>query len=271
MKVLKIFGLVALGWPLAAAADAVRVKSPVFALDTVSDLNKTPPAMQEGTALSQNVSAVFAVDTGGLAFDYVSDTDGDGLPDWWEAHFGLDFETADALADADGDGLSNADEFRLGHSPARPDWMTGVGATLAAAGLSGVFVLDTDGPRGDRNGDGLPDWWGKLFFTTDGAPAEEDFDGDGHSNGEEFAARTNPADAADVLRMLGVERVAGSGVRIEWASRPGRRYRVLSQVVLNENGETAVEKVVKAAELVSATVIPIESSAAFLKVAIQEE
>ena len=46
-----------------------------------------------------------------------ADTDGDGLPDWWEsAYFGNATGTA-ATADNDGDGASNLDEFRAGADP----------------------------------------------------------------------------------------------------------------------------------------------------------
>ncbi len=46
------------------------------------------------------------------------DTDGDGLPDWWEDEFGLSkTNAADATLDLDGDGASNADEFRAGTLP----------------------------------------------------------------------------------------------------------------------------------------------------------
>ena len=45
------------------------------------------------------------------------DTDGDGLPDWWEKKFGLDAATADADADTDADGFTNAEEFAAGTDP----------------------------------------------------------------------------------------------------------------------------------------------------------
>jgi hypothetical protein len=56
------------------------------------------------------------------------DSDGDGLPDWWEELYGLDPNddgTSDvgngASGDGDGDGLSNADEFLLGSDPTTPN------------------------------------------------------------------------------------------------------------------------------------------------------
>lgn len=54
----------------------------------------------------------------GAAVDPFADDDGDGMPNGWEVHHGLDpRNAADAAEDADGDGLSNLREFRLGRTP----------------------------------------------------------------------------------------------------------------------------------------------------------
>ena len=46
------------------------------------------------------------------------DSDGDGLPDWWELAYNLNrFDPNDAALDSDGDGMSNLQEFRAGTNP----------------------------------------------------------------------------------------------------------------------------------------------------------
>ncbi len=50
----------------------------------------------------------------------LGDTDGDGIPDWWETEHGLNSSLPDdAEEDADGDGWTNLDEFGRGTDPTR--------------------------------------------------------------------------------------------------------------------------------------------------------
>ena len=78
------------------------------------------------------------------------DTDGDGLPDWWEQLYGLDpANGADALVDADGDGWSNLKEFQLSTDPQtanRAPVLQDSLLVVTAGGTAGVYlpVADAD-------------------------------------------------------------------------------------------------------------------------------
>lgn len=62
----------------------------------------------------------FAIGTGGnrlrIDLDSPVDSDGDGMPDYWEQAFGLT-NAGDAILDADGDGVPNKDEYPAGTDP----------------------------------------------------------------------------------------------------------------------------------------------------------
>ena len=95
-----------------------------------------------------------------FSFDISTDTENDGLMDWWEQHFFGDLAQS-ANGDFDEDGVSNAWEFLLASNP-----------TLA-----------------DSNGDGLLDvtaWQTQMNSTA------FDTDDDGLSNAQELLLGTNP-------------------------------------------------------------------------------
>ncbi len=54
----------------------------------------------------------------------VDDTDGDGLPDWWEEKYMLNPKSIiDAAMDSDGDGYSNIEEYAMGTNPQKDIFM----------------------------------------------------------------------------------------------------------------------------------------------------
>ena len=164
----------------------------------------------------------FLVDTAGRA----KDSDGDGMPDWWELLSGLNPYRADADEDADGDGRTNREEWNAGTNPAvRDDWTKGADASeafvadtrvlyvggqpiadevFAVYRVSNVFVCDTGGLWYDWDGDGIPNWWEARFSrggSKTGLDAAADADGDGMTALQEFIAYTDPTNAASFFAI----------------------------------------------------------------------
>ena len=163
------------------------------------------------------ISALFSANTAGWA----RDTDADGLPDWYEAQYGLNALVADSGLDSDSDGRTNLEEYNSGTNPVlADDWrkslaeqpssfacdtsVTYIGgnpafdATFAVMRVSGGFICDTGGLYYDWDGDGIPNWW-EARFARDGSKtslvADSDDDIDGMSNYDEFIAYTDPTNS----------------------------------------------------------------------------
>lgn len=138
------------------------------------------------------------------------DTDGNGLPDWWEyTYFGS--LNQNATGDPDGDGLINLYEYLLGFDPLLTD--------TDGNGYSDFYdaLMNPDHPyypsewNSDTDGDGLSDGW-EIYFGSDPNNPDTngngmsdglahllgisltnlDSDGDGISNADEIAMGTNP-------------------------------------------------------------------------------
>ena len=80
------------------------------------------------------------------------DTDGDGIPDWWEELYGLSHTNGgDALVDADGDGWSNLKEFQLSTDPLTANYAPVLQNSLlvvTSGGSNGAYlpIADADTP-----------------------------------------------------------------------------------------------------------------------------
>ena len=136
--------------------------------------------------------ALVAVDNTGRikVFNIVGDTDGDGMPDWWERAYRLDhLDPSDAVGDADHDGVGNIDEFNLSTSPRDAD-SDGDGLHDGDE----VNNFGTDPASDDTDRDGIADGDELHVHSTD--PLNDDTDGDGASDGDELNFyETDPLDS----------------------------------------------------------------------------
>jgi len=191
----------------------------------------TDPQAADSRSWCSGESAIFPLNTHTLAFLETTDSDEDGMPDWWEAKHGLNPRLNDAMDNPDNDGLTNREEYDAGADPLVYD------RTRPEEGASNVFLLDTGGATIDTDGDGLPDWWEtKYFGSATGAEAFDDWDSDGASNDAECQAGTDPRSQTSVfwLHITPIDPDTGGGVNLSWSSAPGRRYEIWKATDLNQ-------------------------------------
>ena len=112
-------------------------------------------------------------------------------------------------------------------------------ATDPVLGTSEFSNSQTVQPSTDTDNDGLPDFWEALYpdclnpVVAD--PPDEDCDGDGFTNLQEYIAGTNPTEANSALRVLNLT-IDGNGASVEFIGIVGRQYGLERQVSLS-NGE----------------------------------
>jgi Tol biopolymer transport system component len=106
-----------------------------------------------------------------------------------------------------------------------------------------VFVLRLE--AGDSDGDGLPDDWELAYFGTLDPDGTGDFDGDGHTDLQEFLAGTDPTNAGSVLRVLTVTSLGGN-TTILWSATPGKNYQVQFKTNVTQTGWTVLPGLITA-------------------------
>ncbi len=114
------------------------------------------------------------------------DSDGSGIPDWYEMKYALEpGSIALAAADSDGDGLSNLQEYQRGTDPHKAD-TDGDGLTDGQE-----VALGTNPLYADTDGDGLSDF-AEVIAPIPTNPLLADTDGDGVSDKAELRLGTDP-------------------------------------------------------------------------------
>ena len=127
--------------------------------------------------------------------DANADSDGDGMPDWYEVTHKLRPNFNDASLDPEGDTLSNINEFLRGTDPNRSD-TDNDGLSDAVETDTGTFVsaslTGTDPLNADTDGDGLSDGAEVNRLPAKTNPFLADSDADGVRDKDEIAQRTDP-------------------------------------------------------------------------------
>jgi gluconolactonase len=99
------------------------------------------------------------------------------------------------------------------------------------------------------------------------APAP-DSDGDGMDDLAEATAGTDPRDAASVLQILAVERLAGDRLALIWSSVPGKTYRMSRQAELGNLESTEFSVPISATETTTSWTnnLPLVRQALFFRI-----
>ncbi len=154
-------------------------------------------------------------------FGTLLDSDGDGMPDWWELLYFGSATGALAADDPDGDGLTNLEEYQFGSNPLKAD--------SDEDGLPDKFErdhgLNPNNPLDallDSDGDGLSNLDEYLNGTN---PNNRDSDGDGISDRDELVSGGNP-NAVPTNAVLGT-------VWMDGGSSPAGAFKI--QISFNAN------------------------------------
>ena len=149
--------------PHEALSPGLSVKEEAVALPVAGDSGEVLTVSLDGRPVSIlgpsgsrfEISQALRASTFRLDFSAsgtLSDSDADGMPDWWEAQHGLDAHNSqDGPLDPDGDGLTNLQEYAGGFDPAHnskaPELLTKEVAVCSGC-TSAVLIeaVDTDTP-----------------------------------------------------------------------------------------------------------------------------
>lgn len=135
------------------------------------------------------------------------DSDGDGMPDWYEKRYDLNYQVNDANEDPDSDGLTNLQEYQKGTLPKNSD-TDGDGLKDGVETGTGVWVsatnTGTDPFNPDTDGDGLVDGVEThtgIFVSASNTgtnPLVKDTDGDSYDDYGEVISGSDPNLASSI-------------------------------------------------------------------------
>ena len=139
------------------------------------------------------------------------DTDSDGMPDWWENHYGFNPNDAgDAVLDVDEDAISNLSEYNFGTNPLLADTDSDGMTDGWELNFDGFDPVNSSDAVSDFDGDGLNNI---VEFQKGTNPNNKDTDGDGFSDYEELKGmESNPIIAEFVPNWVKVARIFGSDI-----------------------------------------------------------
>ncbi|MHC4499048.1 MAG: LamG domain-containing protein, partial [Planctomycetota bacterium] len=185
----------------------------------------------EGRVIDANVD---------IGADEFLDTDGDGLPDWWELEYFGDPCAADPNADPDVDDINNLEEYELysSHPNVPPLHVPGEFTYIQDAidfAEDGDTVLVAPGTYTGPNNVDLDFTGGSIVLLGPNGPAETKIDCEYSGRGFDFHSGETPGAAVIGFTIMNGEADYGGGIRCE-ASAPQIRNCIITDCNASEEG-----------------------------------
>jgi hypothetical protein len=116
-------------------------------------------------------------------------------------------------------------------------WLVASTAADPVFGTTEFSASQTVQPALDSDGDGLPDHWEARYPSclnpTVPDPADEDCDGDGFTNLQEYTAGTDPTMADSALQVQRLE-ITGTGAQLKFTGIAGRQYGLERKITVTD-------------------------------------